>query len=101
MINNITTLEHSAKKLRMAGHPERLRILLHLLKGEHSIQELSDLTNIEPNTIANHLQKMRQLHMVEYTRFYRILQYRIVSPTLKNILLHIAEELHQEAEEST
>lgn len=96
MINkNIIDTNHFAKQLRAAGHPERLRILLHLLNSEYSIQELTELTHIDANIIANHLSKMRQLDMVDYTRFYRILQYRIISETLKQTLMPIQHQIDQ------
>lgn len=85
------THDRLAAQLRAMGHPERLQILLILLQSECSLNELAQATRLDAATIGNHLQKMRQLGMVDFTRFYRITQYRIVSSAVAQLVQIIAE----------
>ena len=57
-----------------------------LLEHDSSLQELSEATGLSPAKTAAHLQKMRQLGIVDYTRFMRIMQYRITSPIVRDLL---------------
>ncbi|MDO4434150.1 MAG: transcriptional regulator [Alysiella sp.] len=98
MTNQIFNLKTNLipHQLRTMGHPERLQLLLHLLHNECSIHELADLTGLETNAIANHMLKMRQLQMVDYTRFHRVMQYRIVSDTVMQLLQTIVSTQNTE-----
>lgn len=80
------TLEHTAQMLKAMSHPERLAILLELSRNEASLQELSQYTGLSPTQLSAHLTKMRQLGMVDYTRFMRIVQYRITSDMVRSVL---------------
>lgn len=94
--NNHQSHDHLAKQLRTMGHPERLHILLHLQQGECSLNELAELTTLDSITLGNHLHKMRQLGMVDYTRFHRIVQYRIISPFVQQSLACVIQQLAPE-----
>lgn len=85
------THHHLAAQVRAMGHPERLQILLILLQSECSLNELLQATNLDATTLGNHLQKMRQLGMVDFTRFHRITQYRIISSVVKQLVQIIAD----------
>lgn len=78
-------------QIRAIGHPERFLLLQHLLHSDCSISELSEITGLESSIISNHLLKMRKLGIVDYTRFHRILQYRIVSKMVVGVLKSIQQ----------
>ncbi|XXQ67852.1 ArsR/SmtB family transcription factor [Neisseriaceae bacterium B1] len=79
-----------AAQLRAMGQPEKLSILLLLNQSEYSLNELAGHTQLDATTLGNHLQKMRQLGMVDFTRFHRITQYRIISPVVQEIIHIVA-----------
>lgn len=65
--------------LKLIAHPERMNILLLLLEGDRSIHELAAATALPATVISNHLAKMRSENVVDYTRYHRILEYRLIS----------------------
>ena len=71
---------------KILSNHERLHILLVLLEHDSSLQELSEATGLNTAKTAAHLQKMRQFGIVDYTRFMRIMQYRITSPIVRDLL---------------
>lgn len=71
---------------KILSNHERLHILLVLLEHDSSLQELSEVTGLNTAKTAAHLQKMRQFGIVDYTRFMRIMQYRITSPIVRDLL---------------
>ncbi len=80
------TAQQVADTFKILSNHERLHILLILLEHDSSLQELSEATGLSPAKTAAHLQKMRQLGIVDYTRFMRIMQYRIISPIVRDLL---------------
>ena len=72
--------------LKAMSHSERLAILLALEHNECSLQELAEKTEQNIRRLSAHLSKMRQLGMVDYTRFMWIIQNRITSETVKRVL---------------
>ncbi|EIC14522.1 ArsR family transcriptional regulator [Kingella kingae PYKK081] len=81
-----SNLNNASDMLKAMSNSERLSILLLLLEHESSLQELVQATGLTATQVGNHLYKMRQLGMVDYTRFMRIMQYRITSDETKNVL---------------
>lgn len=87
----MTTKEQNQYKLlcdqlRAIGHPERLRILLALNQQALTMQEVQNLTELPANTLHNHLHKMRQLRIIEQTRFHRVVQYTLAQGHIGLIL---------------
>ena len=78
-----SNLNSTSDMLKAMSNSERLSILLD---HESSLQELVQATGLTATQVGNHLHKMRQLGMVDYTRFMRIMQYRITSDETKNVL---------------
>ncbi|MGL5472621.1 MAG: ArsR/SmtB family transcription factor, partial [Shewanella sp.] len=67
-------------------------ILFLLLENDRSINELAEAINQPATVISNHLLKLRSEGIVDYTRYHRVLEYRLVSKdaiailqTLKNL----------------
>ena len=80
------TAQQVADTFKILSNHERLHILLILLEHDSSLQELSEATGLSTAKTAAHLQKMRKLGIVDYTRFMRIMQYRITSDITRNLL---------------
>lgn len=80
------TAQQVTDTFKILSNQERLHILLVLLEHDSSLQELSEVTGLNTTKTAAHLQKMRQLGIVDYTRFMRIMQYRITSPIVRDLL---------------
>ncbi|GAA8966056.1 hypothetical protein HpSP79_10070 [Helicobacter pylori] len=80
------TAQQVTDTFKILSNHERLHILLMLLEHDSSLQELSEATGLSPAKTAAHLQKMRQFGIVDYTRFMRIMQYRITSDITRDLL---------------
>lgn len=65
--------------LKTISHPERMEISLLLLHSDRSISELADETDLSASTVSKHLTKMRNEGIVDFTRYHRVLEYRLVS----------------------
>ena len=76
----------AAQVFKILGNPQRLAILYQLLDSGQSLQELAAETGQTVTQVAAHLDKMRQLGLVDYTRFMRIMEYRLISPQVKSVL---------------
>ncbi len=97
MINMKTTNHLSAEEmlksatqasslLKLIAHPHRLMILCLLLESERSVTELVDIMGINQTAMSNHLAKLRSEGLVEFTRYHRVLQYRLNSPEAEAII---------------
>ena len=51
--------------LKAIGHPNRLRVLIFLLKGPLSFQELLDTMKLQKSALANHLTHLKNRSLVE------------------------------------
>lgn len=60
--------------LKAIGHPNRFKILILLLKGPLSFQELLDTMNLQKSALANHLTHLKNRSLVEKIKHgtYRI-----------------------------
>jgi DNA-binding transcriptional ArsR family regulator len=61
-------LDQLSTVLRALSHPLRLKIALLLLKRDHCVCELVQLTGKKPNLVSHHLAAMREQGIVEYRR---------------------------------
>ena len=88
--NSIESLLESATQasslLKLISHPHRLMILCLLLESERSVTELVEIVGINQTAMSNHLAKLRSEGLVEFTRYHRVLQYRINSPEAEAII---------------
>lgn len=91
----VESLEQISGILKAMSNNQRLQILLVLSEQDSSLQELSDVTGLNQTQLANHLHKMRQLGMVDYTRFMRIIQYRITSDITRQLLRVLPSSLKE------
>lgn len=78
--------EELSSLLKLIAHPHRLMILCLLAESERNVGELVDAIGINQTAISNHLAKLRSEGVVTYTRYHRILQYRLTSPEIRSLL---------------
>ncbi|OSI13968.1 ArsR/SmtB family transcription factor [Neisseria dumasiana] len=90
---------HTAAQLKLIAHPQRLAIAKLLLESEHSAAEIAQATGIHITTVSNHLNKMRSGGAVDFTRYHRVMQYRLISPLIAAVLNAVQESAgrHNEA----
>lgn len=72
--------------LKLIAHPERMEILFLLLENDLNLNEIADGTGLSPTAVSNHLAKLRSENVVAFTRYYRLLEYRLVSEETALIL---------------
>ena len=73
--------------LKLIANPERMAILLFLLlDGDRSITELARALDSSPTGIANHLARLRTEGIIDFTRYHRIIEYRLISEEATTIL---------------
>lgn len=82
----IPELEHNAVLLKLMGNPERLAVLALLQGSERSIDELAGALALPPTVVSKHLARLRAGKLVDYTRYHRVLQYRLVSKQVSAVL---------------
>ncbi|SUA44346.1 ArsR family transcriptional regulator [Neisseria zoodegmatis] len=81
----------TAMQLKLIAHPQRLAIAKLLLESEHSAAEIAQATGIHVTTVSNHLNKMRSGGAVDFTRYHRVMQYRLTSPLIVAVLRALQE----------
>ena len=72
--------------LKLIANPERMAILFLLLDGDRSITELAQALDSSPTSIANHLARLRTEGIIDFTRYHRIIEYRLISEEAITIL---------------
>jgi len=73
--------ERLALALKALGHPDRLRIAMHLLARPYSVGELANLLNLPHNVASQHLSLLRAHGIVAASRRGRFVYYSITDPT--------------------
>ncbi len=79
-------LKRNAVLLKLMGNPERLAIMALLQESERSIDELAGILALQPTAVSKHLTRLRAEGLVDYTRYHRVLQYRLVSQQAAAVL---------------
>ncbi|UOO82398.1 metalloregulator ArsR/SmtB family transcription factor [Uruburuella testudinis] len=92
---NLQKMQHSTAKaaalLKLIAHPHRLMILCLLLESEKNVTELVEAVGINQTAISNHLAKLRSEGVIEFTRYHRVLQYRLTSPEIEAVIATLNE----------
>jgi len=60
--------DQASALLKAMGNPQRLRILLHLARGEKSVIELESLVGLSQSAVSQHLARLRQNGLVRPRR---------------------------------
>lgn len=72
--------------LKLMSNPDRLTMLLMLLEGDRDINELAAAIGRPAPIASNHLTKLRAEGIVDFTRYHRVLEYRLTSPQAQAVL---------------
>ena len=72
--------------LKLIANPDRMTILFMLMDSEHSIAELSEALGQPATAVSNHLARLRSEGLIDFTRYHRIIEYRLVSEEAASIL---------------
>lgn len=68
--------------LKLIANPERMAILFLLLDGDRSITELAQALDSSPTGLA----RLRTEGIIDFTRYHRIIEYRLISEEATTIL---------------
>ena len=79
-------LLRSSEVIRTLGHPERLKIVEVLEKGEATVSAIQKEVDLAQATVSQHLAKMRGCGIVDRRREGVNVYYRIEEPKVHNIL---------------
>ena len=69
--------------LKLIANPDRMTILFMLMD---SIAELSEALGQPATAVSNHLARLRSEGLIDFTRYHRIIEYRLVSEEAAVIL---------------
>ncbi len=69
-----------------------MAILLQLLDGDCNISELSESLSLPATVVSSHLNRLRVDGLIDFTRYHRIIEYRLVSEEAAAIL-HTVRDL--------
>lgn len=78
--------------LKLIANPERMTILFMLMDSERSIAELSEALGQPATAVSNHLARLRSEGLIDFTRYHRVIEYRLVSKeaaVILNTLRHL------------
>ncbi|HGO7258689.1 TPA: ArsR/SmtB family transcription factor [Neisseria meningitidis] len=78
--------------LKLMAHPERMAILIQLLDSERNIAaELAKSLSLPATAVSGHLNRLRAGGLVDFTRYHRIIEYRLISEDAATILRTIRD----------
>lgn len=73
------------------AHPERMAILIQLLDSERNIAELAKSLSLPATAVSGHLSRLRVEGLADFTRYHRIIEYRLISEDAATILRTIRD----------
>ena len=83
---NPAILARAAEIIKMLGHPERLKIVEVLERGEATVTEIQDAIELPQAIVSQHLAKMRGTGIVAGRRDGVFVYYRIIEEKVPHIL---------------
>lgn len=78
--------EEASILLSAMANTKRLMVLCNLVEGEKSVGQLAQIVGLSPAALSQHLGKMRALRLVETRRDGQIINYRLASGEVREIL---------------
>lgn len=72
--------------LRVLGHPDRLRIVDELMRGDPAVGELAGRLDLPANAVSQHLNLLAAHGVVARRRQGRQVHYQVVHPAAKSLL---------------
>lgn len=82
-----------ATVLHALSDPGRIRLLTHLMEGEHRVRDLTEHLHLAQSTVSAHLACLRDCGLVTSRPDGRASWYSIVAPDEVTTLLDAAESL--------
>ncbi|MCA9738130.1 MAG: metalloregulator ArsR/SmtB family transcription factor [Gemmatimonadota bacterium] len=79
-------LRRAAEIIRMLGHPERLKIVEVLERGETTVTEIQEAVGLPQASVSQHLARLRGCDVVASRRDGVHVHYRIIEPKVSHIL---------------
>ena len=76
----------AAECLKVLAHPGRLQLVDLLMKGQHSVGELAEITGMPANTTSEHLRLLERCGLLRGERESRTVYYNIAEPHLCNMM---------------
>ncbi|HEU5262091.1 MAG TPA: metalloregulator ArsR/SmtB family transcription factor [Gemmatimonadales bacterium] len=84
-------LSRAAEIIKMLGHPERLKIVEVLERGEATVSDIQDAIGIPQAIVSQHLARMRGCNIVAAQRDGSYVRYRVIEPKVHHVLNCIRE----------
>ena len=84
-------LARAADIIKLLGHPERLKIVEVLERGEASVSEIRDAVDLPQAIVSQHLARLRGANVVAARRDGVHVLYRVVEPKVSHVLTCIRE----------
>lgn len=84
-------LSRAAEIIKMLGHPERLKIVEVLDRGEATVSDIQDAIGIPQAIVSQHLARMRGCNIVAAQRDGSYVRYRVIEPKVHHVLNCIRE----------
>jgi len=76
-----------AEFFKTLGHPARIRVLELLSERDHSVRELVERVDIEPNNLSQQLAVLRRTSLVSSHRHGGEVSYSLSAPGLRELLV--------------
>ncbi|CAM4379757.1 metalloregulator ArsR/SmtB family transcription factor [Paenibacillus macerans] len=93
MDNNFKAYQEAADILKALAHPVRLCIVKGLLdKKDCNVTYMQECLKLPQSTVSQHLQKLRNLGIVEAERSGLEVKYRIANDHVKKLIRTLFEE---------
>src|SRR5215211_4602224 len=92
--------EELTETLKALASPGRLRVLMHLLAGEHTVEQLAATAELSLSATSHHLRLLRSLRLVRARRDGRHVRYRLHDHHIADLLAavrHHHEHVHPPA----
>jgi DNA-binding transcriptional ArsR family regulator len=89
--------EDLAETLKALASPGRLRVLVELLGGDRTVEELAAAAELSPSATSHHLRLLRSLRLVRARRYGRNVVYAVYDHHLVDLLAavrHHHEHVH-------
>jgi len=77
-----TIYTYHAEMCKVFSHPKRLELINALRDGEMSVSDLSQLLELSPANLSQHLSMMRDRHILLARKEGNMVYYRIANPKL-------------------
>jgi ArsR family transcriptional regulator len=81
-----SVLARAAEVIKLLGHPDRLKIVEVLERGEAAVSEIQEAVDLPQAIVSQHLAKMRGCDVVAARREGNHVYYRITEPKVQHIL---------------